>query len=209
MDLDNTWENDKDIQRMRKEQEEFDQMLEESTGIISDSLTLKTASHRNMKTFFMFKSLDTPILCESFASTASGLHVSTVKYHSEYKMPKIANKGTDIYFFGLLTTKKEYPETYVCRETLREKISNLFVQQDVDFKASKKFSRRFHVITKDKEKLALLLDYKELNEFCDFPNMELELNGKSCLFRCSRLPVSPKEAKRFTEMAKIVLRVFT
>lgn len=200
--------NDKEIQRLRKARQEYAEMYDECIRVISTELFLEPASHRNMKGFVMFKTLNTPILSASFNSTAgNNLQVSVVEYHSSYRTAKDSNSGTDIYFFGMISLQRNYPPTYIFRETAREKITDLFLKQDVDFSGQKKFSRKFHVITHDKEKLMPLLSDKPLDELAIFPELEIEINGQNCLFRVSRKPVSPEEAKQFVLLAKTIMQI--
>lgn len=202
--------NDKEIQRQRKIQQEYNKMIETSLQIISDQLHLTPASHKNMKPFLMFKTLGTPILTRSFkpANDDYPLQVSLVEYHLSYTTPRAHNAGTDLYLFGLLALRKSYPLTYIFEETIRERIVNWFIKGDVDFKEQKKFSRRFHVVTKDKEKLSLLLLNKLLDDLAAFPKMEIEINGNNCLFRVSKLPVSESEAEKFVRLAKVIRNTF-
>jgi hypothetical protein len=109
----------------------------------------------------------------------------------------------------LLRLSKEYPVTCIFKETLREKITDWFVKQDVDFVDQKKFSRKFHVVSGDKKKLGFLLFNKPLDELAAFPEMEAEINGNNCLFKISGNPVSPGETKQFIELAKKLYKILS
>ena len=110
--------------------------------------------------------------------------------------------------FGYFTMTHSFPKTYVCKETIREWITDLFVNNEVDFEHCKKFSRKFYVLTEDKKQLSDLLQFKDLDELADYPDMELEFQGNACLFRSSRKCILPDEAEVFTELAKTLIGIF-
>ncbi len=136
------------------------------------------------------------------------LHVSAVEYSSSFPTAKYANSGTDQYLFGNFIMPKSFPKTYVCKETIREKITELFFRSELDFEHSKRFSRKFHVLTDDKNQLSELLQFKDLDTFVVYPVMELEIQGKNCLFRSSRKAISIQEAINFSELTKKLVKIF-
>ncbi|MFT3980620.1 MAG: hypothetical protein QM687_09135 [Ferruginibacter sp.] len=201
--------NDKGILETRAAIKAQEKILEDSLLIVQNTLGLEKTKHRDFSHFHLFKKLDAG-LESSFGSPAQhhALQASVVSYFSSVSAGKARYEGWDNYLFGHFFTRKEYPATYISKESIHEKINDLFVRQDVDFSHSKKFSRRFHVITEDKGRLSDLLLLKELDTLCSFREMEIELNGKECLFRHSRSTISVKEAEKFSELAKALLLVF-
>src|SRR5688500_1880710 len=141
----------------------------------------------------MFKNLQ-PIIIDSFRAQQAPLIVSVAEYRSGFPTAKNHNSGTDLYLFGSIQYKKLFPKSYICRETLREKMVDLFSRQETDFEEHRKFSRCFHVISQDGKHLTDLLQFKNMNELTAFPNMELEIHEHSCLFRNSRSSISVGEA---------------
>lgn len=201
--------NDKEIQKIRKEQEKQDKIISDSISVVSKQLSLEKVSHKNMKHFLMFHSQINPIVRNSFKSNNENfpLRVSLVEYYSSYRTAKGGSSGTDLYFFGMISLNKTYPLTYCYQETIREKMVDLFVKGDVDFKEHKKFSSQFHLITKDEEKLRILLLNKPLDDLAAFPEMEAEINENLCLFRVSRKPVSEKQAIEFSQLANLICKI--
>jgi hypothetical protein len=201
--------NDKSIQKTRAERKAYQKMIDDSLAIVSSELGLKEASHKNFKTFLMFKNLEAIITYSlRSANTYKPLHVSIANYTTSYPSGKRYDFGTDLYLFGHLTMNTSYPKTYICKETITEKITNLLMPMDVDFEHSRKFSWKFHVVSEDKKQLLDLLQFKDLDELASFPEMELELQAKTCLFRSSRKAISPEEAHHFSELAKTIMRIF-
>jgi hypothetical protein len=196
--------NDKTIRQYREAIREYQEMVEQALNLLSTELELEAGSHRNLKGFTMFRHLE-PIVRKSISSES--FHISLVEYHSAIPMPKIRNEGTDEYLFGMMELRQSYPKTYICRETIREKIAELIYRNEIDFPHSKTFSRRFYVLTEDKKRLADILQFCELDQLTLFPNMEIELDGNKCLFRNSRKPVSLDEAKEMTALAKLLFKL--
>lgn len=193
---------DKAIQKSREEIRLYDQMVKESIETISNELGVKKGSHKNLKGFAMFKSLKATV-CKSLTDE-SGTHISLVSYFSSYPVPKSHNSGIDEYLVGHITTAKTYPKTYICKETIREKISELIFKKELDFQHSNRFSRKFYVLTENRDNLSLLLQSANLNVLTEFPDMEVELRGQDCLFRHSQRAVSQKEAIQLCKLAKIL-----
>ena len=201
--------NDKEIQKARREAEAYNRLINESLAVVRDELELRESSHTNFKKFLMFKNLQ-PILIDSFRAQRAPLPliVSVAQYRSGYPIPKNHNSGSDLYLFGSIGYNKQFPKSYICRETIREKMVDLFSRQEIDFKEHKRFSRCFHVISQDGKRLTDLFQYKHMDELAAFPNMELEIHENSCLFRNSRCSISMEEASDFAELAKTLVGIF-
>ena len=202
--------NDKEIQKHREAIKAYEKMIEDSLTVIRQELKVQDASHINFKGFHMFKSLSATIT-HSMKSTIPNneLRVSLAEYYSAAPTAKSSNSGSDLYLFGHISFKVNYPRTYVHRETIKEKIEDIFLKRDVDFPNSKKFSRKFQVLTEDKKRLQDLLQFKRLDDLIDFPEMEVEFSNNTALFRSSRKPVSIEEANIFCDMTKVLLTVFS
>lgn len=201
--------NDKEVQQARADQKEYEQMIEDSLLLIRQQFNLEKASHINFKGFNMFRSLGATISYSmKSVDPHKELRVSTAWYTSSFPVPRNRNSGEDQYLFGHLTLANTYPATYIHPETLREKLEDLVLKRDVDFSASKKFSRKFQVLTQDKQRLNDLLQFKNLDELTVFSEMEMELSGNTALFRNSRKPISIKEASSFCDLTKVLLAIF-
>jgi len=201
--------NDKNIQKARAAIQAREKMIADSLDVVREKLNVINGAHKNFKGFYMFKSL-AATLKKSFRARNENtdLQISLAEYAFTILTGKLANSGTDQYLFGYFTMKNKYPKTYIHKETIKEKIAELFLKQEVDFEHSKKFSRKFYVITEDKRRLQELLLLKNLDSLTAFPDLELELNDNACLFRNSRKPISLEGATIFCELAIALLTVF-
>jgi hypothetical protein len=203
----NAFSNDKEIQRNRELLKAFLQMLQESIDIVKSSLSLRPHTHPDLNNFVLAHSMPDAVIAESFCSTTLPVQISIVDYFSSVTVGKVRNAGRDRYFLALLRLTKNFPHTLIYRETLSEKIAEVFVNSELDFKEHKKFSRKFYTLCKDKEKLVDLLYNKPMNELVKYSNLELEICGDLCLFRHSRKPVSKEEAIAICHLVKDVHRI--
>jgi hypothetical protein len=202
--------NDKEIQKTRAAIKAYEKMIEDSLLFIRQELKVQDASHINFKGFHMFKSLSATITHSMKSINQNNeLRVSLAEYSSAFPTGKSSNSGTDLYLFGYISLRSNYPRTYIHKETIKEKIEDIFLKRDVDFPHSKKFSRKFQVLTEDKNTLQNLLQLRNLDDLVNFSEMELEFSNNVALFRSSRKPVSIEEAAVFCEMTKVLLNVFS
>lgn len=199
----------KEIQKARAERKAYEKMVKECLELIGEELNASVSGHINFKGFHLFKPLNAT-LNQSFKSDLNGkvVWISLVEYESAFPTARDSNGGSDQYLFGHISFRTQFPRTYIQKETLKEKIEDLFLKQDTDFKHSKKFSRKFHVVTEDKNKLAHLFQSKNLDALIDFPDLELEFLNNTALFRSSRKPISIEETQIFCDLTKVLLNTF-
>ncbi len=201
--------NDKEVLAARAAAKAREILIDDSLEKIRKEFDLKEASHINFKGFHMFKSLGAAITYSMKAPYKDAeLRVSIAAYTSVFQIGRSSASVTDLYFFGHLTLRENYPSTYIHKETIKEKFEDIFLKRDVDFPQYKEFSRKFQVLTEDKFRLENILQTINLDEFSKFSEMELEFLKNTVLFRSSRKPVSIKEATVFCELAKLLLRSF-
>lgn len=207
---DPAFENDKEVKKWREEDKAYEQMINDSIRIVSDSLRASRSSHKNLKGFELHKSIDTPFIMESHTGSLGRKTVffSVIRYHTSMAAARMKSSGADDYFAGVIMLDRPYPHTVILPETAALKIHNLFVRGDVDFKHAKWFSFKFHVITKDENRLKRLFENIELNKLNKFKNAEIELKDNQCYFRANRKPVTPKEAEIFANLATAICEIF-
>jgi hypothetical protein len=185
-------------------------MIDDSTKIVTDAFNAKASSHKNLKQFLLHKSINIPFIIESYEGKWKNrdIYFCILQYESSVHAGRVNNSGSDNYFAGVIDLDRSYPQTIAQPETIALKIENLVTKADVDFSHAKKFSWKFHVITKDRSALELLFHNKELNEIAQYPAAEFELLGSQCYFRLDRKPVSIDGAEKFVELAKTLAGLF-
>ena len=204
------FDNDKEVKKWREEEEAFAKYIDDCIQIVSSSFNASKSSHKNLKGFELHKLIDTPFIIESQTGTSGRQKVffSVIQYHNYVKTGKTISSGSDNYFVGVITLDKSYPHTIIQPETAALKIHNLIVPGDIDFKHARWFSFKFHVISKDEDRLKMLFENVDLNRLTKFSNAEIEIKDNQCYFRANRKPVSPEEAGIFTELAKTICELF-
>ena len=80
---------------------------------------------------------------------------------------------------------------------MRDKIIDLFLQQDIDFPSNKKFSRKYKLIGRNPSSLKEGLSKEFLNYACELNFLELEVINSLALLSISKLPLS-KESLSMT-----------
>jgi hypothetical protein len=206
---DDDFAKDKESLEKKATQKAYEAMKVDCISLICKKLNCRAASPIDFELFHMFKCLEATIT-HTFKTTIlhNELRICLVEYYSEAPTAKSDNSGTDLYFLGHLTIKTNYPKTYIHKETIKDKIEDIFLKQDVDFPNSKMFSKRFQVLTEDKIKLLELLQYNRLDNLVSFPNMEVELSGNELLFRNSRKAISIDEAANICNLANTLSVIF-
>jgi hypothetical protein len=201
--------NDKEIQKLRKEEAEFNKMMNDSIKIVAEAFNAKKSSHKNLKHFLLHRSVSIPYVTDSYLGRWKNrdIYFCVFEYESSVHAGRLHSSGSNYYFAGLIELDKTYPHTLAQPETIAIKLENLVTKLDIDFKYAKKFSRKFHVITKDEHLLEMLFMNKDLDQLANHPSAEFELKDRQCYFRANRKPVSLAEAEKFVELAKTFLEV--
>ena len=197
------FENESNIRRFRQKYD-YDADLEESIEFLSRHYSLVQSKGADLNPFFIFQSFRSPVVIESLKTSQADIEIEF--YIIQYERTPRTRAGECL--ICLLSFGKSYPHTCVYKETLQEKINDWFLKQDVDFEDQKNFSKNFRVVSKDPQRLRMLLNNRPLDELTEFPNMEMELNNNLCLVRVSGNSLSAGEAEelvRLTEKLKKIL----
>lgn len=200
--------NDKEIQRLRKIDADYRKLLDDCMRIVSQKLNLEEGVAEDISPFALIQSLREADVYSSFCSNGALPLQACLLQHKWVVHGKYGNRtGIDTNIVGLLTLKKEYPVTYIYKETLADKISDWFAKTDVDLKDCKRFSSCFHMVTQDKEKLKLLLLNKPMDDLARYPDAAIEIKGYKCLFKVSNDDISEEQAEKFTGLAQTLCRI--
>lgn len=204
------FDSDRDIQKSRTEDQKRKNIILTSLSILCENLNLREVSSRNLSSFSMpnhLYQLDVTRMLRSLNPDID-LHITIASHFSSFPTSHIVDSESDQYIIGIFKMQHTFPATYIRRETVAFKIADFFLKKDVDFRQSKRFSRKFHVQTENKDQLLSLLQFKDLDELVNFPDLELELHGNTCLYRSSRKAISPSEAENFCDLTHTLLQIF-
>lgn len=202
---------DREIQQMRKERAEQEKLLNDCKTLVWSNLGLEeTEDFTDISNSEITKPMHiTEVFSYTDVEYSNSLEVLFCEYNWTVEAVKNSGSGSDWSIIGLLHLNKDYPLTYIYRETLRERIVNWFTKGDVDFIDSKRFSSKFHVVTKDEDKLKMLLYNKPLDELIKHPDIEIEINSNKCVLRVSKKPLSLVLAQDFCDAIKLLKRIFS
>jgi hypothetical protein len=203
---------DPDVQESRREQAEREENIKRSVATVAQEFSLVEIEEGDISAF------DT--ILEGIRINIADVRCLTAENNSGEMMVllqylKIPGKrsdsnpeGENCFFSGLLRLRNEFPLTHVYKENLSIKVADWFIKADVDFKEQKKFSAKFHVVTKDKDKLTRLLQNKPLDELVQFPDLHLELSGYNLTYCLSPENAIEDDTVRFIQLTKLLKRIF-
>lgn len=197
---------DKDIVRRREVAAAFERMVDTCSAMLADKLSLGDDIDENFEQFVLYKQLREPDTMYTKQSATLPLQVSLVEIHNV--SARNGEHSRDYIVMGNLLLQREFPMTHIYQETVGARVADWFLKGDVDFKECKKFSRAFHVVSQDRERLRMLLSNKPLDELVKFPNLQLEIHGHSCVFRSSSDLVDEYHVAEFVDLAKTLQSVF-
>lgn len=108
---------DKGIQKKRAERKAYEKMIDDSLAVVRNNFCAKETSHKNLKSFLMFRSLEATVTW-SLGGTCTGrnLHISLAKYFTSVQIGRFYNSGNDLYLFGYFIMKTSFPKTYVLKK---------------------------------------------------------------------------------------------
>lgn len=203
------FDNQKEFKQKRKREAEYKKMMEDCIQMLSKAFNAKISSHKNLKKFLIHEASWYPYLIESFAGVWKNkeFYCCIIEYSGNHVNRNIYHLGDPKYFAGLITITNKYPHTIVQPETIAHKVESIFTKNDVDFKHAKKFSRKFHVITKNKPALEILWHNKDLDKLAGFPLAEFELNEQQCYFRTGQKPITVNDTTIFIDLAKTLMEI--
>ena len=200
--------NDKDIQQVSNRDLEYDEDIEACLNLLEKKFAIQNAPCPAIESFLLYKQFESVAVVGVYKSSAGEMDVAF--YQLQYSWAsgaKYVRRHYDQCFLALLTLGRSYPRTCITKETLQTRINDWFTKQDVDFIEQKKFSKMFHVATRDKQKLTSMLYDQSLDELTDFPEMEAEIWDNYCLFKESSNPASEYRTEQLIALTKTLHRV--
>jgi hypothetical protein len=212
---------DVDIQRQRSDAQRHKEMVNDAMIQIASAFSLQEMSDDSydesndawinlLEKFVMFNNLNGGIeAAYSNTNGADEMLVVAVEHTTSYPTARNSNRGSNLCLLGMIRLKKSYPKTYICRETIREKIMDFFLRRETDFPEHKKFSDKFYLLTDDAERLRTLFQFSPLDELVQFPELELEIQGDYCLFRHSGDELWKEEGLKHIELTRVLQRIFS
>lgn len=142
--------------------------------------------------FYLFASKRKPIYYKSWTVFDNALHFKLLMIEYEIEWIEAATYGafrktdTHKYFFGYVTSKRNFGRVIMRPESIGDKISGLFHHIEIDIKGFNKFNRKYYLLANDKAKFLGTIDRETLNFLATTRGLQLEIDGQRCLFRLQK-----------------------
>lgn len=185
--------NKREYQKLSKEdQKEWDK-IDLILGQVRELYNVKNAFKPQIQKFQLVNSKLKPSFFKSW-KVSDGTHHFTlclIEYGTSYE--EISNKysskiSTDFhkYFFGYISSQKNFGRTLFRPETIADKISEFFQSVEIDIEGEPKFSSKYYILSNDETKFFDALDTPLLTYLRDEKTIELEFFNKKGLFRLTK-----------------------
>ena len=139
--------------------------------------------HKVLSSFHSFESAEQVVLQNAFKIGNHFLALLSVNYLVIRGRQRYTETLTDLEFAGLGKLNVDLKKTFIRRETLQDKIQELFIPVEVDFDHNKTFSRKYFVLTNDPQNLKDKMPSKLMDIINEQREIEVEINGRNLLVR--------------------------
>lgn len=114
----------------------------------------------------------------------------------------------DATLLGVIELPLAFPATSLRKEEVSDRLADIFSQADIDFKEQNKFSKTFHLVSSDKEFIKQKWEGKPLDMLAEFPDLQLVIEEKQCVFRCFTDNIDQDKVDMFVKLSITLLKVF-
>jgi len=131
-----------------------------------------------LKDSFFYSSLKKPIKLQFIETNSVGK-----VYSSRAGSSNLDFKG--LYLLVYINTNKDYGRTFIKKESVVDKIVDVFYRDDVDIKGFNEFNRKFHCISNDRSKFTNNFSLELSKALCKHVGeIYLEFNHNLCAITC-------------------------
>ena len=181
----------------RRSYEEDMQIFREAVSALALEFDVKKINrseeadiYRKLSSFHSLQEIDEVVLRGALKIGKGYLLLLSVNYQIQHVKPKYHQRLTELEFAGLGNLTVDLSKTFIRRETLSDKINEIFVPIEVDFDFDREFSKKYYVLTDNQENLRQKMPPQLLEIIKDQPDVEIEINGRKLLIRnCQRITV--------------------
>ena len=145
-----------------------------------------------LKDFSMINEKEKPVHVDTyiFKKDSEEFKTCIVQYRIRYNEASVRGgsirTATHKYIFGFKKTEKDFGKAYLRPETIGDKISEFFQPIELDINGLEKFNRRYYLLSNNKEIFLSTINRKFLEFVAELKNLEMEFNGRNCLFRFNK-----------------------
>ena len=145
-----------------------------------------------LKDFLMINCKEQPTHIDTYdvKKESTVFQICLVQYQISYNTAHVYGGSTVTnmhkYLFGFTKQKMEVGKAYLRPESIGDKISEFFQPIELDIEGFEKFNRRYYLLANDKNKFLKAVDPEFLKFAAELNNLEMEFNGRNCLFRFNK-----------------------
>jgi len=147
-----------------------------------------------LKQFHLFGSQQNAILTNAWniQKNNNNFYIACIEINSTLKMGRRNETQTHKFLYGLVNTRRDFGISLLTKETLTNKIADLFLKIDIDFETNKTFSAKYRCLTNDAGKFRNAMSDELMDYLARINHIELEFKNNVCLFRTKRSIIDQK-----------------
>lgn len=128
----------------------------------------------------------------SIQKNSNNFQLACIEIDSTLKMGRRNETQTHKFLYGLVNTRRDFGISLLTKETLTDKIADLFLKIDIDFETNKSFSKKYRCLSNDTDKFRNAMSDELMNYLSAINHLELEFKKNVCLFRTEKSVIEQK-----------------
>jgi len=192
----------------RKLRKEFKKIIEDIFDLLNEEFQIEKRNRINitqnrLEKFFIYSSRNSPELIDVWEISKGGatFYLCNVAFETTLNIRGYVSSLNRIqkhnYFYGFLKPSRNFGTSLIRPETIQDKINELFIKTEVDFKEHKAFSSKYYCVAQDKEKFKKAMSLSLMEYLSSLKYIELEFNEDGCLFRLEHSIANKEDAFKF------------
>lgn len=144
--------------------------------------------------FYLFNSQQRPGITNSWIVKQNNYHfqICCVEIDSTLKVGRSSTTQTHKFLYGLVNSRKDFGVSLLTKETVIDKVADLFLKIDIDFETNTNFSSHYRCLSNDSNKFANAMSDHLMNYLATVNHVELESLNNVCLFRTEKSIIDQK-----------------
>lgn len=174
-----------------KEQQEWDDFIAIFESVFA-RYQVVACPKPAISNFYLFASKKKPVFYRAWMVYDGVLFFKLlmIEYEIEWEDVYITGgrtiSGTHKYFFGYVTSNRNFGRVFMRPETAGDKIAELFQPVELDIVGFNKFNRKYYLLAENRARFLRTIDRDTLDFLATTRGLQLEMNGQRCLFRLQK-----------------------
>ena len=202
---DEVFAGDKDWLAHKKSQSETEEYIHTCISQLCRLLSLEqTNTIPDISQFDIYANLEDLYDLKYFSSATSLLPFTVIAcYHDDVDTLYY----DDASLLGVVELRNRYPATSLQREKVGDKLADLIIKADIDFKEQKKFSQTFHLVSADKAFIRQHWERKPLDLLADYPALQLIIKDSYCIYKLYDDGLDENRVSDFATLTNNLLKI--